>query len=671
MRKSTVCIAAALSCVAAEVRADLLEEIVVSATRRQAVTSDITYAIDVVTDDELQPLLTDALRASVGVFVQQTTPGQGAAIIRGQRGSSVLHTVDGFRLNNAIFRSAPTQYFALVPSVGIERIEVLRGSPTSLYGSDAVGGVVQVVTRTPSFDERGQRGSFEARYDSADLLRMIAGSYETGDDTLALGVYANHTQTGDRRIGGGSRVGPSRYEATTARATLSYTPNDTQAWLIDLQTGRQPETPRFDELVAGFEQSEPDSEEFLFAPNERHFARAQYRHDFSRTTWTLDLGWQQINDDRQTRDFGSNARRFEENRSNLAGITSRWSADIAGFSWVAGVEAYADSVSSRRREVDVDSGESTLLSPRFPSGSETLQYAVFANASRELGDTLRVSGGLRANRVDVDLAETTLTSASSFSVGDVSGDVGLVAYLTPRLQWTANLGYGFRAPNIFDLGTLGNRPGNRFNVPNASLDSETAWQIDTGFRLATGALRTEVVVYAIDYRDRITSVSTGQRTQDDRDIVQSVNAASSDMFGIEAGFDIKFGDSITLGGIINYAHGDQQAGALEEPADRIPPLNGRVFFGWDASERWLFSLQMDFAAAQNRLSGRDENDNRIDPNGTPGWVTVGAGLGVELSNGVDIELRADNLLDKRYRNHGSGIDAPGRNLSISLVKLWE
>ena len=69
----------------------------------------------------------------VGVYLQQTTPGQGAAIIRGLKGSSILHLVDGIRVNNAIFRSAPTQYFALVPTSAVERIEVLRGTPASLY----------------------------------------------------------------------------------------------------------------------------------------------------------------------------------------------------------------------------------------------------------------------------------------------------------------------------------------------------------------------------------------------------------------------------------------------------------------------------------------------------------------------------------------------------------
>jgi outer membrane cobalamin receptor len=148
-----------------------IDEVVVTATRRAISSEQVSSGLTVVSEEEVaaQKLITDALASNVGVFLQQTTPGQGAAIIRGLKGSSILHLVDGMRLNNAIFRSAPTQYFALVPVSAIERIELLRGTPTSLYGNDAVGGVVQAVTRVPMFDssETQVRGDVYTAFDSA------------------------------------------------------------------------------------------------------------------------------------------------------------------------------------------------------------------------------------------------------------------------------------------------------------------------------------------------------------------------------------------------------------------------------------------------------------------------------------------------------------------------
>ena len=153
------------------------DEILVTATRRTVSIAEVSSGLTVVDGAAARDkkLVTDALDVEVGVYLQQTTPGQGAAIIRGLKGSSILHLVDGVRLNNAIFRSAPTQYFALVPTSAVERIEILRGTPASLYGSDAVGGVVQLVTRVPRFDspQTEYRGEVYAAYDTAELGKMF------------------------------------------------------------------------------------------------------------------------------------------------------------------------------------------------------------------------------------------------------------------------------------------------------------------------------------------------------------------------------------------------------------------------------------------------------------------------------------------------------------------
>ena len=142
---------AAASPVAAD---DAIEHIVVTATRRAVDSSDVSASVSTAGANSVAAakLATDALRDVAGVHIQQTTPGQGAAIIRGLKGSAVLHLVDGMRLSNAMFRTAPTPWFALVPTTSVERLEVIRGTPASLYGSEAVGGVVQSVSRLPDFE---------------------------------------------------------------------------------------------------------------------------------------------------------------------------------------------------------------------------------------------------------------------------------------------------------------------------------------------------------------------------------------------------------------------------------------------------------------------------------------------------------------------------------------
>ena len=132
------------------------ETIVITATRSPVNTMDTSAATTVVGREALHEgapqTVMDALRGQAGAYVQQTTPGQGVVILRGLKGSEVLHVVDGFRLNNAIFRNAPNQYVALVDSQSLARIEAVRGPMSALSGSDAMGGVLQMLTWEPRFD---------------------------------------------------------------------------------------------------------------------------------------------------------------------------------------------------------------------------------------------------------------------------------------------------------------------------------------------------------------------------------------------------------------------------------------------------------------------------------------------------------------------------------------
>jgi outer membrane receptor protein involved in Fe transport len=257
------------------------------------------------------------------------------------------------------------------------------------------------------------------------------------------------------------------------------------------------------------------------------------------------------------------------------------------------------------------------------------------------------------------------------SLSDLSADVGWIFDLTGRSQLIANLAHGFRAPNIFDMGTLGERPGNRFNIPNSALDSEHVTQFDVGIRGGTEKSRLELVFYWLHYKDRITSVLTGAQTIDGRDIVQSQNLAEADIWGVEAAAVVEIGESLSLDAIINYARGEEkEARSSAVPADRIPPLNGRIGLRYEASETLTIEPFVVFADSQSRLSPRDIRDVRIDPNGTSGWLSANIRAFWQPDERWSISAGLENLFDEQYRHHGSGIDAVGRSLSVSFQATW-
>ncbi|MDX2412322.1 MAG: TonB-dependent receptor [Woeseiaceae bacterium] len=654
-----------------------IEEVLVTATRRVISSEDVSSGLTLVTREQIQAqkLVTDSLASNVGVFLQQTTPGQGAAIIRGLKGSSILHLVDGMRLNNAIFRSAPTQYFSLVPVAAAERVEVLRGTPTSLYGNDAVGGVVQLVTRVPSFDSlrTESRGEVFAAFDTAELGKTTRATLDVGNSAFASSFSAEYLKTGNRRTGSGERIGPSGYESRAARMVFSATPADDRSWLLDVHYLEQPETPRIDELVPGFGQTEPSSSEFLFAPNRRVFVHGKYTKTAGagELDWNTDIAWQRIDDDRVTRDFGATDRRRESNSSDLIGLTLSGSRITEAGSWIVGAEFYHDEVRSVRSEENLPTGAIQQVPSRFPDGSTVTQAALYANIEHSLSERNNLNGGIRVSNDDVSLPATLVSAAADISSTDISGDLGWMFDATERWQILANLGLGFRAPNVFDLGTLGNRPGNRFNIPNTTLDSERVLQADIGVRHRSGRVDFDLIIYALRYDDRITSVGTGDVTADGRDIVQSVNAAESSIRGVEAGLNVRLSDEIRTRAVLNYTWGEQQVpGDDAEPAGRIPPFNGELVLSYDAGGYYRFESWLRFAGQQDRLSARDVSDVRIDPEGTPGWVVTGASVQTSFAEDWLISVSLDNLFDKRYRVHGSGLDAAGRNLSIGVRRSW-
>jgi outer membrane receptor protein involved in Fe transport len=562
-----------------------------------------------------------------------------------------------------------------VPTSAVERIEVLRGTPASLYGSDAVGGVVQLVTRTPRFDpsESGYRGEVYAAYDTAELGRMLGATVDAGSSRIATSFSAEFLDTGDRRTGGSDRVGPSGYQSRAARWVLAGRPDDERSWLFDVHYLEQPETPRIDELVPGFGQTEPSSSEFLFKPNRRVFVHGKFGHEDGALglDWNVDLAWQRIDDDRVSRDFGATDRRFESNRSDLYGLVVSGSRVADTGSWIVGAEAYRDEVASQRSDESLVDGQVTALTPRFPDGSEIERFAIFGNTERYVSVRNILSGGLRVSHENVSLPSTPVSAAASVRVTDTSGDVGWIFNATDKLQLVANAGFGFRAPNVFDLGTLGNRPGNRFNIPNPDLDSERVVQLDAGVRYSDDRARFELMIYTLDYDDRITSVLTGDVTPEGRDVVQSVNAADSTIRGLEGGAGFDISDTVSIEAVLNYTWAEQRiSGSSAEAGDRIPPLSGRLNIGYDGGGNFMAEAWLRFAGEQDRLSARDVRDTRIDPNGTGGWGIMGARGGWDFRGGWSFTAGIDNVFDKRYRVHGSGLDAPGRNLMISLRKTF-
>jgi hemoglobin/transferrin/lactoferrin receptor protein len=656
-----------------------LDRIQVTATRREESTLEVPSALTVVTSEDLRRraalTVADFFRGQPGTFVQQTTPGQGNVIIRGLKGSEVLHLVDGFRLNNAFFRNAPNQYIALVDPLALERIEAVRGPMSTLYGSDAMGGVIQFLSWRPRFEgERWQQqGGLRLRSASADEARQLRLYEAVGHEHLNFAAGYSHQDVQGRRVGGGEHLPFTDYRQRAADFAAQHRRGDHQLRL-SLQHSEQPDTPRHDALVPGFGQARAESVEQFFRPQARRFSQLHYRFDAPLPFADfIDLQWglQRMQDDRVSRDTGSSNRDIEANSSRLQGVSGQFARTLGerhhlsyGFEW------YDDRIASFRQRQNVTSGAMSPRPSRFPDGSRMRSEALYLADDFRPAPGWDVNAGLRYSRFKVEMPATAAAPGVRLEPDDLSGHFGLVRELGEGLRLVGNLGRGFRAPNIFDLGLLGDRPGNRFNMPNPNLAPETVLTADFGLKLASGPWQGEALLFRSDYQDKISAVLTGETTASGRIVVQSRNLVELVLYGVETGLAFDAGGAFAARASATWTRGEERLGSAEPPADRIPPLFGSLGATWRFAPRLELEAWSQFAMRQDRLSPRDAVDPRINPKGTAGWATLNLRLGWEASEALSLALHAHNLGDRRYREHGSGLDAPGRDLGFALDWRW-
>lgn len=650
-----------------------LDSVQVTANRRAEALSRAPRAVTVARADPDKALgrhtVAEQLRGLPGVFVQQTTPGQANAIVRGLKGSEVLHLVDGARMNTALFRNAPNNYIGLIDPLALERIEVVRGPTSVLYGSDAMGGVVHVLTEGLDLDAgAGETHRIQGGFASADLSTILRASSAIVGEHSGVRLALFRQDVDQRRTGSGDRLPFSAFTASGGELVAAYR---TERWHTQLRASRylQPSTPRHDALVAGFGQERPENAVFAFEPNRRDAASIRMESEGDGSFWDraeLVLGWQQVIDGRRTRDLDSEVTVLEDNASRMLSLSALFSRSLGGDSLLSfGADSYVDRVDSTRLARTPD-GTSTMRAPRFANGARIRALGLFANHEWFPHERVELVSGLRYSRFDIELPGAGESPAASLEPDDLTGAVGLSVLVSPRLQLLANLGRGFRAPNVFDLGNLGPRPGGRYNLPNPGLAPEQVVTVDLGLRFGDHRTRAEVFVFASRYRDRIVSVETGDLRPDGSVVVQNRNIASARFRGLEAGFEHALGEDTLVHGSLNYTWGENRLPEFTEPADRIPPLNGTLGLRQRLGPTWTLDLRAWAADHQRRLSASDRSDPRIDPRGTPGFAAYGASLTRQIGERGHVVLRIENLLDRRYREHGSGMDAAGLDFSLAF-----
>jgi hemoglobin/transferrin/lactoferrin receptor protein len=705
-----------------------LTEIMVTGTRGEKDAFETSRAISVATEEEItqrSPItVPDILREEAGVQVQKTTYGQGSPIIRGLTGYHILILIDGVRLNNSTFRSGPNQYMATIDPGQVERVEVVRGPGSTLYGSSALGGVINIITKAPVELPEGFsiRPHISTRLSSADSAKILRLGLSGGYDKLGFIVGGSYKDVGDIQPGKGRDIqlpdkkflltsetdpenlpagawlvdkeSPTGWQESDGDLILSYRVSDSQDVKVAYQLVRQQDVPRYDKLATR------EYDLFLFDPQNRDLAYANYTA--RKIAPFLDLlqvsaSYHRQEEGQRQQKAGSSSLTETSDVTNTFGLSLQLTSLLGERQKLTyGGEFYHDNVGSEQTNTNLDTGEEdTSAWGLFPDGSMFWDVNAYLQDEIRILDNLEITLAGRYTRfsTQADLSLKDPAFGEFKSSGDaVTGSLGLVYGITESLNFVFNTGQAFRAPSLNDT-TAVTVTNEGIDAPSPDLGSERSTGIDVGFKARFGNISGSVIYYYTIIDGLVTRVPVEeayagkelpklyrdlQEAHEGVDIFVKDNISEANIQGIE--MDAKalmpYIEGVSAYGNLTFTRGhDVDA---DQPIRREQPLNGLLGVRWDERKgRFWAEFYTRYADKQDRLSSGDRRDPRIpgltsdpkeaDPRAyTPGWFTLNIRTGINLDNWPRLTIGVENIANKRYREHGSGVDGPGFNFIANV-----
>ncbi len=616
----------------------------------------------------------EALFGATGVWIQKTNHGGGSPFVRGLTGQQTLLLIDGIRLNNATFRSGPNQYLNTIDPQSISQIEVVRSSGSVAYGSDAIGGVVNILTRTPAFAEKAVWGGQlfgKVATQGMEYSGRLEGSFSCRSVAVTGGVA--YRKFGDLVAGRGlGRLTPTGYNQLSGDVKARFKLTDRTLLTTAYQDLSQDSVPIYHRVRL------ENYAYFQFDPQRRQLAYTRLDHQFGYRwleSMQITASWQRHSEGRQSRRNGNPTRVEEFDRTATTGLSLLALAEPRSF-WQTqyGLEWYGDRVNSRRTDINTSTGATTPRRGLYPDGATMNSLALFSlNTFTYKRLVLTAGGRYQAIAVTVpgEFTGPASTGAATIRPSALVGSLGASFGLTPSLRVVGSVQSAFRAPNIDDLGTLG-VVDFRYEVPNADLRPERSLNTELGLKARTNRFGATLVAYHNRLSDFITRGRSGASTPG-RDSLQGYpvflkrNDAVSFIRGLEAEVEYGLSDLMRLYAGAAYTYGHNYS--ANEPFRRIPPLNGRVGVVHQSDNGWWVRTEWLWAGAQTRLAQGDKDDNRIRKGGTPGWHVFNLNGGYRWHN-VTVSAEAQNLANAPYRTHGSGVDGVGRSAWLSVQFTW-
>ncbi len=596
-----------------------LEEVVISASKFPEKKLNIAQRIDVISSKFINRVNAqntgDLLINTGNVFVQKSQQGGSSPVIRGFEASRVLLVVDGVRMNNLIYRSGHLQNAITVDQNMLESMEVLYGPASTIYGSDALGGVVHFRTKAPKLSTGKSMlvsGNGFARYSSVNNEQSIHADLNLGWKKFAWLQSYTFSNFGDVKMGSNY---PEKYKGFGSRDSFVayingtdtvlknadnrvqkfsgykqwdmlqkflYKQNERISHVLNIQYSNTTNVPRYDRLQDKRDFGGAIGNTFRFAewyygPQTRFFS--SYDLTILKAGFfdavSLNLNYQDLTESRYTREFKQYDRldrRIE--KVKVGGFVFDTRKVWKSHELTVGVDGQLNDLTSTASRVNIKTGAASKLDTRYPDGDNRMynlgffaQHTYkFKNRKFVLNDGIRFQQiSLRSTLVDTALLLQLPYTEIKQNNFTVTGNAGIIYIPKSGSKFSMNFATGFRAPNVDDLSKIfeSSTTAQQLVVPNPNIKPEKTFNIDLGLSQNFGKdIRFEISGFYTWFRDALVKAPFRLNGQDSvnyngvrSQVLANSNANKAFLYGFSAAVYLSFAKHFTFSSTFTYTEG--------------------------------------------------------------------------------------------------------------------
>jgi len=665
----TILLLAPSALFAEETYEKMMDAIVITATKTEENIFDVPASVSIIKSSELKKKndlsLGNSLEDVPGVSIESAGSWDATPVIRGLGGSRVLVLFDGDRETNLWAGRAPLTPFVDMGSV--ERIEVLRGPASALYGSDAIGGVINVITKDAVFangDEWQMENTVSTRYSSID--NGIYGRYglAAGANGFGINLGVSARDNDNYEDGNGDEVRNSQYENYSIDLKAGYKSEAGHKIAFDYRLNKITDL--------GIPQKLANAPYSHFDKFDTSVYKVRYSADKLGIFKDAAAKIYHVDQSRSYEGYYPSNGKYNIKENDIdtsaTGASYQMTYENSKHKITSGFEIVQELTDSEETQmIRKDNGApARKMEFRPVPDAERLHAGIFGQDELIFTDRLIAVVGARydyftTDADDVAFSDTKYGSNSSItssatsinefgseSDSAASFNLGLLYELTNSVHLTSNLSTGFRAPDIFErYSTRGG--GSKVLLGNPELDPEYSYNIDFGIKTKADTLQTFASIYYNRVYDYIDTVLQDNSFISNIPTYKYTNVTEAELYGFEAGADVTVSKQISLFGDVAYVVGkDRDTG---DRLSNIPPLNGTLGARWSdkiKSAGYYIELSADMYASQDEPAPNEEKSEA--------YNIVNLRTGVSLPevgflHDASLTFSIENLFDKYYLSH--------------------